>query len=110
MDELPYKAAFGIWGSYVCLLINVIALMAQFYVALYPVGGPYLDAKTFFELYLETIHLTLLDRNLAPVVGGERDLRMQYLPSFQRACLESLSIMTAYSSYDGVAAVADKRL
>ncbi|KAK7033924.1 hypothetical protein VNI00_012548 [Paramarasmius palmivorus] len=48
--------------------------------------------------------------NLAPVVGGERDLRMQYLPPFQRACLESLSIMTAYSSYDGVAAVADKHL
>lgn len=26
--------------------------MAQFYVALYPVGGPNLVAKTFFELYL----------------------------------------------------------
>lgn len=26
--------------------------MAQFYVALYPVGGPNLDPKTFFELYL----------------------------------------------------------
>lgn len=35
-----------------CLLINVLALIAQFYVALYPVGGPNLDPKTFFELYL----------------------------------------------------------
>lgn len=35
-----------------CIAINVIALMAQFYVALYPVGGPYLVAETFFELYL----------------------------------------------------------
>lgn len=26
--------------------------MAQFYVALYPVGGPYLDASTFFQSYL----------------------------------------------------------
>ena len=26
--------------------------MAQFYVALYPVGGPYLGAETFFQLYL----------------------------------------------------------
>jgi amino acid transporter len=34
------------------LLINIIALMAQFYVALYPVGGPNLDPTTFFELYL----------------------------------------------------------
>ena len=40
------------WGSYICLLINVLCLVAQFYVALYPVGGPYLKAETFFELYL----------------------------------------------------------
>jgi yeast amino acid transporter len=36
----------------VCLIINVLCLIAQFYVALYPVGGPNLDPKTFFELYL----------------------------------------------------------
>jgi len=52
LDELPFKAAFGVYGSYVCLLINIIALMAQFYVALYPIGGTNLDAKTFFQLYL----------------------------------------------------------
>jgi yeast amino acid transporter len=34
------------------LFINVICLIAQFYVALYPVGGPNLDPTTFFELYL----------------------------------------------------------
>jgi len=52
LDELPFRAAFGVWGSWVCLLINVIALMAQFYVALYPVGGGSLNANTFFQLYL----------------------------------------------------------
>jgi amino acid transporter len=52
VDELPFKAAFGIWGSWLCLLINVLSLMAQFYVALYPVGGPNLDPTTFFQLYL----------------------------------------------------------
>jgi yeast amino acid transporter len=50
--ELPFRAAFGIYGSYVCVLISVLALIAQFYVALYPVGGPNLDANTFFQLYL----------------------------------------------------------
>ncbi|KAJ3857876.1 glycoside hydrolase family 3 protein [Lentinula lateritia] len=40
--------------------------------------------------------------NTAPVVGSERDLRTIYLPAFQKACLESLAIMTAYSAYDGV--------
>ena len=52
MDELPFRAAFGVWGSYLCLLINVISLIAQFYVALYPVGSTYLDPTTFFQLYL----------------------------------------------------------
>lgn len=60
MDELPFKAAFGIWGSYLCLLINVLSLIAQFYVALYPVGGPDLDPKTFFELYLAGPFLLVL--------------------------------------------------
>jgi amino acid transporter len=34
------------------LLINVVALLAQFYVALYPIGGPYLTAEGFFLAYL----------------------------------------------------------
>jgi yeast amino acid transporter len=33
-------------------LINVLALIAQFYTALYPIGGPNLNAENFFELYL----------------------------------------------------------
>jgi amino acid transporter len=52
LDELPYKAALGITGSYVCVLINVLALMASFYTALYPVGGEPLVAKSFFIAYL----------------------------------------------------------
>lgn len=38
----------------------MIALIAQFYVALYPLGGPYLSAKTFFELYLAGPFLVVL--------------------------------------------------
>ncbi|PPJ51445.1 hypothetical protein CBER1_09161 [Cercospora berteroae] len=52
LDELPFKAAFGVWGSYLGLLVNVLALVAQFYVALYPVGGPPLTAEGFFSAYL----------------------------------------------------------
>lgn len=32
--------------------MNLICLIAQFYVALYPLGGPYLNAELFFQLYL----------------------------------------------------------
>jgi amino acid transporter len=52
LSELPYQAALGIWGSYLCVLINVLALMASFYTALYPVGKPGLGAENFFINYL----------------------------------------------------------
>ena len=35
LDELPYRAAFGILGSWFGLFLNVMCLMAQFYVALF---------------------------------------------------------------------------
>ncbi|KAF8919142.1 glycoside hydrolase superfamily [Mucidula mucida] len=46
----------------------------------------------------------------APVAGGERELRTIYLPPFEKACLESLTIMTSYASYDGVPAIADTHI
>ncbi|KAG9862813.1 AAT family amino acid transporter, partial [Aureobasidium melanogenum] len=52
LDELPFKASAGLWGSYFVIFISVIALMAQFYVALYPVGGPNLNATDWFQDYL----------------------------------------------------------
>ncbi|KAI7293907.1 AAT family amino acid transporter [Hortaea werneckii] len=52
LDELPFRAVFGVWGSWICLLINVIALMASFYTALYPLGGDYLSAENWFMSYL----------------------------------------------------------
>ena len=50
-----------------------------------------------------------LCRNTAQVTGGERELRTNYLKPFNRACVEAFSIMTAYSSYDGIPAIANKR-
>ncbi|KAI1434778.1 glycoside hydrolase superfamily [Xylaria sp. CBS 124048] len=48
--------------------------------------------------------------NTAPVHGGERELRTVYLPSFKRAIIgaNAFAIMSAYHSYDGIPAVADK--
>ncbi|KAL1305340.1 hypothetical protein AAFC00_002238 [Neodothiora populina] len=51
LDELPYKAAFGVWGSYVGLTLNILCLIASFYVALFPLGGSP-NAESFFESYL----------------------------------------------------------
>jgi len=52
VEELPFRASFGIYGSYVCAFMNLLCLIAQFYVALYPVGGPNLNATIFFQDYL----------------------------------------------------------
>ena len=43
--------------------------------------------------------------------GGERAMRTIYLPAFQKGCVDAgaLAIMTAYSSYDGIPAVANSR-
>ncbi|KAI4730240.1 AAT family amino acid transporter [Aureobasidium sp. EXF-10728] len=51
VEQLPYKAKFGVIGSYIGLFLNVICLVAQFYVALFPIGGKP-DAADFFESYL----------------------------------------------------------
>lgn len=51
---------FGIWGSYVCAILNFLCLAAQFYVALWPVGGPNLDPTTFFQDYLAGPFLLVL--------------------------------------------------
>ena len=50
--------------------------------------------------------------NLAPVAGGERELRTVYLPSFRAAIKEggALAVMSAYSEYDGVPATASRLL
>lgn len=45
--------------------------------------------------------------NTGPVHGGERELRMTWLPSYKRAISTVWSIMSAYSSYDGIPQVAD---
>lgn len=51
---------FGVWGSWICLFINVIALIASFYTALYPLGGPYLKASAWFQSYLAAPLLVFL--------------------------------------------------
>jgi amino acid transporter len=51
LDELAFKAPFGIWGSCFGLLLNVLCLIAQFYIAVFPLGGPS-SAEAFFQAYL----------------------------------------------------------
>ncbi|CAG90310.2 DEHA2G06930p [Debaryomyces hansenii CBS767] len=49
--ELPYVSQCGVWGSYYALLLNCLVLIAQFWIALFPLGGSP-NAYDFFLSYL----------------------------------------------------------
>lgn len=50
-QQLPYQAAFGIWGSYIGCFLCAIAIMATFYTSLFPLHSKP-DAEVFFENFL----------------------------------------------------------
>lgn len=49
--ELPYEAVFGVMGSWYGLILNILCMIATFYVALFPIGGSP-NAEGFFSYYL----------------------------------------------------------
>ncbi|TGO87382.1 hypothetical protein BPOR_0230g00090 [Botrytis porri] len=50
-DDLPFAAMFGTIGSWIGLGLVILCLIAQFYVALFPIGGKP-EVEAFFEAYL----------------------------------------------------------
>ncbi|KAF5339876.1 hypothetical protein D9611_009040 [Ephemerocybe angulata] len=56
VDELPFKALGGVWGSWFGVVLITLVLIAQFYVAIWPIGGMPDNAgdvaKNFFSAYL----------------------------------------------------------
>lgn len=51
VNELSYKAAFGIWGSIIGLVLNIVSLMASIYVGAAPVGGTFTEVG-FWQQFL----------------------------------------------------------
>ncbi|CAF0950509.1 unnamed protein product [Adineta steineri] len=51
LDELVFVAPLGIVGSYFGLLLNILCLIAQFYIAVSPIHGS-VTTRSFFEAYL----------------------------------------------------------
>ncbi|KAF5360267.1 hypothetical protein D9758_009117 [Tetrapyrgos nigripes] len=55
LEELPFKAAAGVYGSWFGVVLMILVLIAQFYVGLFPVGGVTSAsdrATSFFQAYL----------------------------------------------------------
>jgi amino acid transporter len=51
LDELAFAAPLGIVGSCIGLLLNILCLIAQFYIAIFPIDASP-SAEAFFEAYL----------------------------------------------------------
>ena len=43
IEELPFRAMFGVWGSWAGLIIVILVLIAQLYITILPIGGTYLN-------------------------------------------------------------------
>ncbi|KAL6916764.1 hypothetical protein ACHAPO_006879 [Fusarium lateritium] len=52
LDEIPFQHVFGVWGSWIGLIIIVIVLIAQFYTAMTNIDGSLGTAEGFFQSYL----------------------------------------------------------
>ncbi|CAF1159682.1 unnamed protein product [Adineta ricciae] len=51
LDELAFVAPFGVWGSVIGLVLNILCLVAQFYLAVFPLDSSP-NAEEFFQAYL----------------------------------------------------------
>ncbi|OBA26393.1 high-affinity glutamine permease [Hanseniaspora valbyensis NRRL Y-1626] len=52
LNELAFIAKTGVWGSYWGVGIIIFIFIAQFWVALFPIGTAKADANNFFQNYL----------------------------------------------------------
>ncbi|KAH8156552.1 hypothetical protein CIB48_g11691 [Xylaria polymorpha] len=52
LDEIPFKAIGGVYGSWLGLFLILLVLAAQFYVAISPIGKNLGDVEGFFNSYL----------------------------------------------------------
>ncbi len=51
-DELVFTSQVGIWGSIYSVLLNILVLILQFWVGLFPIGSKTANAANFFQAYL----------------------------------------------------------
>lgn len=54
-NELPFVAPSGVWGSVYGFVLIILILIAQFWLALYPIGASKPNASDFFQAYLSFV-------------------------------------------------------
>lgn len=56
VDELPFKAVAGVWGSWIAATLLVLVIIAQFYIGLYPIGGVESEGERIENFFRGYIH------------------------------------------------------
>ncbi len=54
LDELRFKSLCGVTGSYLGLILNIVVLIVEFWISLFPLGEEP-SAKAFFENYISIV-------------------------------------------------------
>jgi len=57
IDDLPFKAVLDVWGSYFRLLMNILCIIAKFYVAVAPIGASAAAYECFVNMLAPPIVL-----------------------------------------------------
>ncbi|EGW30280.1 high-affinity glutamine permease [Spathaspora passalidarum NRRL Y-27907] len=57
LESLGYVSPTGVWGSYYAIIWYILVLIAQFWIALYPVGYGTPQVESFFQNYLGALVL-----------------------------------------------------
>ena len=60
LNEMGYISKTGLWGSYYSCIVIILIFIAQFWIALVPVGTYKPDANNFFQNYLAMVVFVVL--------------------------------------------------
>jgi len=59
IDDIPFQALLGVWGSYFGLFFAILCVIAQLYIAVFPIGGEPNANDFFINMLALPIILTL---------------------------------------------------
>jgi yeast amino acid transporter len=56
IDDLPFQAVLGVWGSWFGLILNILCIIAQFYIAVSPIDG----SPTAYDFFVQMLALPII--------------------------------------------------
>jgi amino acid permease len=96
LDDIPFQAILGVWGSYFGLAFAILCVIAQFYIAVFPIGAAP-NANDFF------INMLALPIILALFIGWKLWKKTEFVR------LSEIDLLTGRREMDLAAAKAEER-